>query len=429
MAAQAPVPRTAVPITWVYFDGAVIQGSEMGPQFTLPVDDVQDQTLVLYSEQRRPIEYQVQETTVPTIVTDAKGDQYQGFLMSGDNADTATLKIINDKTGKTALVTFRNYQQINQDLASNRIRIRTDYQGVMNYSYRTAALSWKCLGEAQVYEGNKIIIQSYAAIRSSDDKQFNTRVKIVTGILGRGGGKPVQPYRRALVSAPMTMMASSVSPVSSDEESTNEDLLVHDIGVKALSGLNKLLLAESAILDGSKVYFHRTYESDTTYAGYRMTVKDVIPACVLTVNQVYPDGSKILGVVNITEHRPGDTLDLKLSPSMAVKVETIVVTIKDEVAPDSIAQALGIIPTKVWHTITDMINVKITNHTTVRQTVILSHFLGDNILLETSMKHGQFRYSDQTLEIPIVVEPPANIGDSMMVAVTITTARLMDVRI
>jgi hypothetical protein len=224
-------------------------------------------------------------------------------------------------------------------------------------------------------------------------------------------------------------MISTVSPVNADEESSaNEDLLVHDVGIKNRSGLNKLLLSESAILDATKVYFHKTNDSTVTHAGYRMTVKDVIPACLLTVNQVYPDGSKVLGMMDISETRPGEVLDLKLSPSTAVRVETIVVTVKDDPAPESIAQSLGIIPTKVWHAVTDMIRIKITNNTTVRQTVILNHFLGDNILLETSMKHGQFRYSDQTLEIPIAVESPANPGESMMVAITITTARLMDMR-
>jgi len=424
MSTSSPTGKNLAPTTWVYFDGAVIQGVKMGPQFTLPVDDVQDQTLVLYDDRRRAVEFQLQESTSPAVVTDSKGDQYQGYLMGDGNTDTVALKVINKDSGNASLVTFRNYQQITQDLSYNRVQVRTEHRDPISYSYQTSDIYWKCTGEAQVYDGNKIVIQSYAAIQSSPDKQYHTRVKIVTGSL-RKMIEDKSPHRYDGRRSSVSMMAMGVSPISSEKESsTNEDLIVHDQGVKVLSGLNKFLLAESAILDGAKVYFHRTSDSGTTYVGYRMTAKDIIPACQLTVNQVYPDGSKALGVINITEHRPGEMLDLKLSPSMAVKVETIVVTIEDKPARDEIAQSLGIIPTKVWHTITEMIDIKITNNTTVRQTVILGHFLGERILLETSMKHGQFRYSDQTLEIPVVVEPPANVGDSMILAITITTAQL-----
>ena len=432
MASQNVGARVALPppTAWIYCDGAVIQGIENGPQLILPVDSMEDRTLVVQDEQRHAIEYQCLENSIPAIVIDAKGEQYMGALMCGDHSESVTLKITNKETGKAALVTFRNYQQINQDLSYNKWKILTNYQGRLKYSYRTAEVSWRCLAEAQLYENNKIIIQTYAAIQSCADKPFQARVKIVTGVLGVDR-RDSSPIRNRKYGGPMLASMSMASAPNfmdpSEGKSTNEDLLVHDVGVKNLSGLVKLPLAESAVLDSIKVYFSKTYDQNLTYAGYRVTVKDVVPACQLTVSQTYSDSSKVLGIVDIKEHRPGETLDIKLSASTAVRVETIVVTISEQTTAEDIARSLGIIPTKVWRSVTEMINVKINNNTTVRQTVILSHNLGDSILLESSMKNGEFKYNDKSIEIPIRVEPPANPGEGMDLSIIITTGRLMDI--
>lgn len=416
MATTVPSPT---PVTiWVYNDGSVIQGSETGPSLKLPVDTNQLDSIILRDEQRRVVECQCSKTTNPSVVIDSEGVQYQGFLMDGDHSYAVTLKIINKDTGKAVLATFRNYRQITQDLAQDKIRVTTNYYGKILYSYVSNDVTWKCLGEANIYEGNKIIIQTYAVINSDPDKQVQARLKIVTGLLHN---RPRPYYSR---SSDLVSMAMPID--QSEESSSNEDLLVHDVGVKVLSGITKLSLSESATLEGSKVYFHNTRDQKLTYAGYRIPVKDIIPACQLTVKQMYAENSKVLGIVDIKEHRPGSILDIKLSSSTAVEVDSLIVTLEDKPTREDLAVSLGIVPTKTWRSITEQINIKLTNNTTVRQTVIVCHPLDGKILLETSMNNGQYRYTGRYLEVPIAVDPPSNPGQSKIISITITTGVLSD---
>jgi hypothetical protein len=188
-------------------------------------------------------------------------------------------------------------------------------------------------------------------------------------------------------------------------------------------------LAESTMLEGTKVYFHNTNDPMNTYAGYQVTLKDTIPACKLTIIQPLAgtENCKILGIVTVKEHRQGENLNIRLSPSTAVKVESIAVDYADEVAPDTLAEDLGAVPTKTWHIISTFLTAKITNNTAIRQRILLRYDLNGRVLVKTGeLNPGQYKHTLQYIEIPIEVNAPSNYGDSMTFSATISAGLLSD---
>jgi len=362
-----------------------------------------------------PFSY-VPETALRNVLTDR---------VSGEKPDVTIFKDGKDIEGKilslnpddvtimsdNIIINIRNYDQIAINSGEDYTRPRLILEpslGPVTISYLVSSIAWKCVGTALIDDIKNIM---YLRLAGNIYNDTETDIEADTFLVSGDVYQHRSNQKSHLESSPQgAMMLRQTSPMSGEKVKTSmlEDYTKFGVGNRTIHNQDIAELGSWSI-PVTKIYIHKTKE-DRVRFGYRFVAKEFIPECSLNVYSIDADKSidSYLGSNQIDESQASNEVDIILGESTLLECDSSVI-VNDNIIQDIERAKKFKLPLdtfskdyqkhddREWHVIVEDLTVEIINHNQKPIYLILKHFVGDKILLETKCQNYKKR-SDGFIE-------------------------------
>jgi hypothetical protein len=201
--------------------------------------------------------------------------------------------------------------------------------------------------------------------------------------------------------APRARLMSA--PASSEQAETSmlEDYTKYDVGHRIIHEQDIVELGTWSF-PFVKLYIHDTNDEDTVKFGYRVIAPGFIPACSVNVYSI--DSNKMidsyLGSDTIKESQKDNEVDIMLGESTMLQCESSLI-VNDMIILDEMTARQYNLPLETfinkteinnekrqrddrqWHVLVEDLTIKITNHNLKSSMLLIRHFVGDKMIVDT----------------------------------------------
>ncbi len=341
------------------------------------------------------------------------GQEINGKVLSLDSQNVTLMA-----DGK--LINIRKYDQVQVNIDDNvtRPRLILNTPNLFTVSYLLSNISWSCVGTALI-DKNTMYLRLSGNITNNTETDINAEVTLVSGDVFQN---------RTETYAPKAMMMASSQirePMRSDkvDKVMLEDYVRYDVGNKIIHNKD---VAELGTWNFPfiKIYTHKIADDDVKF-GYRFTTPDYLPECEINVYSINSNKQidAYLGTNQIEESQKGEEKDLMLGTSTVIKCKSSVIISNDVIIDNErTAQQYNmtlneyraaivetrdnsgkIVRTGGWHIVTENITVEITNNNIEVSFLIIKHYVGDKLLIDTQCRAYKKReqgYIEWYFEVP-----------------------------
>lgn len=401
--------------------GHIVQQYSRGtPRVILPKSAEVDSIVVIGSDGSViPFSY-VPETNMGIALTDRATGAKTDILVI-KNGETLTGKVLYLDSNNVVIANsnkitnIREYDRVEVAVSDDNTRpyiiIRQDSDFTL--SYLLTKIAWSCVGTALIDDKRNIMYLRLAGnIVNNTESDISAHTTLVSGEVYQQRSSPKNTV--AQYGAPRAMLAS-MAPISSQKvrSSVLEDYTKYDVGSRTIRDKDVAELG-SWSFPIIKLYIHQTDEENVVRFGYRFTASEFIPSAlvnVYSITQVRTIDS-YLGSNEIEESQKGDDIDILLGESTMLQCSSEVI-ISEVVTDEAMAQEYNL-PSSTggnekWHITTENVTVSITNHNRKQSTLVLKHYVGKKLLLDTRCQQYK-RRKDGFLEW--YFEVPARTGEN-----------------
>jgi hypothetical protein len=193
------------------------------------------------------------------------------------------------------------------------------------------------------------------------------------------------------------------APASSEQAETSmlEDYTKYDVGHRIIHEQDIVELGTWSF-PFVKLYIHDTNDEDTVKFGYRVIAPGFIPACSVNVYSI--DSNKMidsyLGSDTIKESQKDNEVDIMLGESTMLQCESSLI-VNDMIILDEMTARQYNLPLETfinkteinnekrqrddrqWHVLVEDLTIKITNHNLKSSMLLIRHFVGDKMIVDT----------------------------------------------
>jgi len=364
-----------------------------------------------------PFSY-VPETSMGIALTDRSTGQKVDAVVTkdGQNIKGKILSLGSDNVvllSENNISNIREYDRVvvsvNDDLTQPKLLISGNNKP-FTLSYLVSNISWKCVGTGVIDDSTHIMHLRLAGnIYNETESDINAETTLVSG--------EVYQHKRNQRHGDNFAMQKSMMSSENIKRTALEDYVKYNVGQRLVRTND---IAEIGIwnIPVIKVYTHQTNERDIVRFGYRFTATEYIPSCSLNLYSV--DNNKnigsYLGSNVIDETQRTDIVDIILGESTLLQCTSLVVISNDIIINNEDTARKYNIPidtfkssknkssdTRSWHVITEDIKIDILNHNTSPSFLIIKHYVGDKLLVETRCKSYNKRkdgFIEWNFEVP-----------------------------
>ena len=374
-----------------------------------------------------PFSY-VPETTMGIALIDrSTGEKVNASVIK--EGETITGKILSLDSDNVMLMTgtqitnIREYDRvtvgISDDYTRPRLFLERDNKP-FTLSYLLSSISWNCVGTALIDNVKNIMYLRLAGnIVNNTESDITANTILVSGEVYQYRGRQDSYNESMQYAAPRAMLAAAPAPISSRKAETSmlEDYTKYAVGNRTVRNKDVAELGTWSF-PVIKLYIHRTNDNDTVRFGYRFTAPGFIPGCSVNVYSIDSDKSidSYLGSNEIEESQKNDDIDVMLGESTMLQCKSqVIVTdviVEDEASARKYNLPLeafknpnrgngngngngkskgvqqqqiskGYNDDRAWHIITEDLTVDITNHNDKPSALVLKHYVGTKLLVDT----------------------------------------------
>jgi len=377
-----------------------------------------------------PFSY-IPEMTLQSVLTDrATGEKVDAVVIKDGQSITGKIVGLSDDgivlASNNKITSVRKYDQLTVNISDDYTRphvILSSNNSDVTISYLLSNIAWTCVGTALIDEKKNIMyLRLTGNIVNNTESDIAANTTLVSG--------EVYQYRskQNIQAAPMSLYRLSASmqestSMSSRKVSTSmlEDYTKYNVGNRIIHNKDIAELGTSTV-KVIKMYIHMTSDNDKVRYGYRFTADGFVPSCSINVYSIGPDNriGAYLGTNEIDEGQKGEDIDILIGESTTVQCKSLVM-ISDVVVQNEEQAKLFRLPLDTflsnykrrddlnWHIITEDLNVEIINYNDKPAPLVLKHYVGDKMLIETRCQDYKKRENGY---IEWYFQVPPKVGDA-----------------
>jgi hypothetical protein len=342
-----------------------------------------------------------------TVLKDGKTTK--GKVLSMDEKNI-TLLIGDD------IVVVRKYDNVvvraSEETSRHKILLYENNGTIKKISYLLSNIRWDCVGTALIDNNTrKMYLRLAGNINNNTGSELSGKVFLISGEVYQSSKSNIGVYENEMAVPRASMKLARAHPLQSERVTGTsvEDYVKYDVGARTLHNqeIAELGIWEIPIV---KLYVHKTSDNKVVKFGYRLTAPEFIPECSVNVFSINneKDIDSYIGSSDIEESQKDDEIDLMLGETTLLKATSTII-LSDVEIPDDVAVSKYQlkIPRKhhdrIWHLITEDLNVEIKNHNLVPGLLVIKHYIGSKRLINIScksFKHRKNGYLEWYFEIP-----------------------------
>lgn len=371
--------------------GHLIQKFSKGTNFIPLLKSVDISSIVVIDANGSivPFSY-IPETTVgiPTIERETGERVEASVLKEGSIVNGKILTLGVDSVmlvGDNQITNIRDYDMLtianDEDITKPRLIIERN-SIPFTISYLLNSISWKCIATVLIdSKKNLLNLRLSGHIINHTEDNIQAEISLVAGHVKQNRLQP---------KAYLSSSSKSAQDVST---SMLEDYFKYSIGDKLIH-TEDIAEIGAWVLPVTKLYIHKIDDNNIVRFGYRFIAADYVPPC--SVNAYAVDNQEIgsyLGSTELEESRPKEETDLVLGESNMLRCNSTVIISNDIIIKDdNLAKQFNISSFKYnpngdnWHIITEDIQVDITNYNTSPSLLVIKHYVGDKLLIDTKCR-------------------------------------------
>lgn len=320
------------------------------------------------------------------------GHSVNGKLLTLDS-DNVMLMTCNQ------IINIREYDRVTVNIVDDFTRPQIILGGdstPFTLSYLLSDISWDCIGTALIDNINDIMYLRLAGdISNNTESDIIANTTLVSGEVYQN--RHQERYYKSQSLAPQSRVMAA-APISSKKVETfmSEDYTKYEVGKRVVHGKDIAELGTWSF-PVIRLYTHNTNDSGTVRFGYRIIAPGFIPSC--SVNAYSIDSNKMvdsyLGSNDIEESQKGDEIDIMLGETTLLQCKSSIV-VTDVIVPDEETARRYKLPLETflkrdtdssderqWHVIVEDLTVDITNHNIKPSTLLIRHFVGDRLIIDS----------------------------------------------